>query len=129
MRRFILSLTLLAVVGVIAAPAGAARYGEVSAPKNVDIGEKLKIKARECRSGPNWNAVVLVRIEDANGNKIVQKVKDADDDGTTKVKIKIKDSKFDPGMYFVLVMCIHEFEGEDEDGVWYEESFVVTVKP
>ena len=127
MRRTIPSLVIVLAIGLIGAPAWATMHEHISLPETVDIGTTMKLKVHDCESGPGWNARIKVVIKDQDGNRVVKKNVLADDDGTTKVKIKIKVTEFDEGTYTMTVSCIHYFDAGGT-GTWFTETVDFTVE-
>ena len=95
-------------------------------PNSVTQGNKLKVRVEDCVSGPGFTAIVRMEIEDDDGHLVDATAVDADDDGTTKAKMKIRASRYPPGKYHVIGICIHEFDTGGE-GTFFEseESFRV----
>jgi len=126
MRRTVSSLVIVLVIGLIGAPAWAKRYDHIRLPESIELGERMKLKVYDCQSGLGYDARVRVRIEDEDGNRVLTRNVDADDDGTTKVKIRIGDTKFAPGVYTITVWCIHRFDGGGT-GTLFSETVEFTV--
>lgn len=128
MRRGMIGLVTALLVLGLAAPAVAGSKIRVR-PNPVEQGDRLKIKAKDCVSGPDWEAFVEVEIVEKGSPDdppIFRANVPADDDGVTVIKTRIAKKKYGKGKYIVRVWCIHEFDDGDE-GVWYNLEKTVRV--
>jgi len=125
MRRLCMAVAVVLAISLVGGSAWAGAHIQV--PQAVTQGNKLEVTVKDCVSGDGFTAIVRVEIYDDDTNELKDtKEVDADDDGTTKVKMKIRASRYPPGRYYVVVTCIHEFDAGGE-GVFFEsdESFRV----
>jgi len=121
MRRIWIVSVFVLVLGLAAGPAWAGD-SPISVPNSVEQGEKLKVKAFDCESGPDWTAIVQVEIfDEETGERVGIRTREADEDGSTRVKIRITEGRYPPGRYVVVVTCIHQFD-DGSEGIWYEEE-------
>lgn len=121
MRR-ILIVAIPALVLCLVGGSAWAGSASISVPGSVEQNRKLKVKAFDCESRPDWSAVVRVEISDHHtGDHISTREVGADDDGSTTIKIKMRAARYPIGMYLVVVTCIHEFD-DGSVGTWYEEQ-------
>ena len=96
-------------------------------PDPVDIGGTLTIVAEDCESGDGWTAKLKVTFENADGQVVRRKSKRADEDGTTRINVRITNEDFDKGTYTVIVRCKHRFS-DGTSGTWYEITKTVKVR-
>jgi len=116
-------ITVVLAVTLLPGPAWAGSH--INVENEEYPGETLKVRADDCESGPGFEAFVEVELVDPPDVRIVKERKRADDDGETKVKVKIP-TDTEPGRYLAIVTCKHLFD-EGGFGIFYvsEEPFRV----
>lgn len=95
--------------------------GQIIVPNRVDQGERLKIKVLGCASGDGFNARIHVEVSDNNDLGVASHEVEADDDGTTRVKLRIRKSVYPLGRYRAVVTCIHVFD-DGGQSTFFEED-------
>lgn len=91
-------------------------------PNRVDQGQRLKIKVIGCASGDGFNAIVRAEVFDNLDLRVASREVEADDDGTTTVKFRIRESVFPRGRYRAVVTCIHELDAGGQSTFFVEED-------
>ncbi|HET7235385.1 MAG TPA: hypothetical protein VFK59_03025 [Actinomycetota bacterium] len=100
----------------------------ITVQNSVVQGQKLRITVRECVSGDGWNAVIRIALfSEAPTVSPISGEKDAEDDGTTVLRVKVPRRWPAARDNFAKIQCIHQFDGGGEDR-FYEEQERFRVK-
>ena len=121
MRRICSIVAVVLAMMLVGGPAWAG--ANISVEGSEDPGENLTVKAFDCESGQGFDAFVEVELVDPDtGDVIKRRQVPADDDGSTKVKIRIPRNT-ESGRYIARVRCIHEFDDGSEGTFYISEEF------
>jgi methionine-rich copper-binding protein CopC len=110
---------------LLAGPASAGAH--ISVEDREAAGRSLKIVARDCVSGTDFEAFVEVELVDNQGKRIEKDRHRADPSGITTVRVRIP-ADTPRGRYVAIVTCKHVFDAGGS-GIFYvsEEVFHVVL--